>query len=381
MVSVNYKILFYFTTSFDPQKGGVERVSMTLGKWLINVGCTVYYLSEKRSTNLDLPYNIYLINENGLEDPINQIFFKKFILDNSIDFVINQAGIFSSSLPLVKLIGNAKLITVMHNTLFGMYSHPNLKIHNKLFFKICNSLLCRNIFIVIFYLKYHSYYKKMVQSSDRIVLLSERFISEIKYYSGQLCNNIYSIPNPLSLEINKEDCQKKKEVLFVGRLEWQKRPDLLLDIWSHVIKTHKDWNLIILGDGTCRKRMEAKIQEECIENVCIKGFQDPIPYYKRASILCMTSCYESFGLVLLEAMNYNVIPIAFNSYPNLRDIIDDKKDGYIVKPFDIREYVAKLNLLMSDERQLQRMQNRTKEKVEKYTIDAIQKLEGKILLA
>lgn len=48
MVPVNnYKILFYFTEPFNPSKGGVERVSIVLGKWLTENGCTIFYLSNK----------------------------------------------------------------------------------------------------------------------------------------------------------------------------------------------------------------------------------------------------------------------------------------------------------------------------------------------
>lgn len=47
MVPVNnYKILFYFTEPFNPSKGGVERVSIVLGKWLTENGCTIFYLLE-----------------------------------------------------------------------------------------------------------------------------------------------------------------------------------------------------------------------------------------------------------------------------------------------------------------------------------------------
>lgn len=127
----------------------------------------------------------------------------------------------------------------------------------------------------------------------------------------------------------------------------------------------------ILGDGMERKLLEKRIQREKISNVYLEGFKSPIPYYQTASILCMTSCYETFGLVLLEAMNYGVVPIAFNSYPNLKDIIENDKDGCIIAPFNINEYADKLLMMMKNERELTRLRENAKMKIGKYNIGLI----------
>ena len=85
----------------------------------------------------------------------------------------------------------------------------------------------------------------------------------------------------------------------------------------------------------------------------------------------MTSCYETFRLVLLEAMNYGVVPIAFNSYPNLKDIIENDKDGCIIAPFNINEYADKLLMMMKNERELTRLRENAKMKIGKYNIGLI----------
>lgn len=85
--------------------------------------------------------HIYLPQDGGLKRKENWAFFKEFILNNSIDIIINQAGIFPTSLPLVELKGKALLLSVMHNTLFGMYTHPNLHTHNRLLLKYIGNLL------------------------------------------------------------------------------------------------------------------------------------------------------------------------------------------------------------------------------------------------
>ena len=86
-----------------------------------------------------------------------------------------------------------------------------------------------------------------------------------------------------------------------------------------------------------------------LENVCFEGNQDPIPYYKKAAIFCMTSSYEGFGIVLIEAMNMKVVPIAFDSLSTVRDIIDNNINGVLITPFDKELYAKKLSDMMSNE--------------------------------
>lgn len=56
----------------------------------------------------------------------------------------------------------------------------------------------------------------------------------------------------------------------------------------------------------------------------------------------MTSNYEGFSMVLIEAMQYGCVPFVFNSFASLPDIIDDKVNGYVITPFDEGEYVQKI---------------------------------------
>ena len=62
----------------------------------------------------------------------------------------------------------------------------------------------------------------------------------------------------------------------------------------------------------------------------------------------MTSSFEGFGLVLTEALQNGIIPIAFDSYNAVRDIIDDGLTGMLIKPFSIESYAKHLSILMSD---------------------------------
>ena len=66
-----------------------------------------------------------------------------------------------------------------------------------------------------------------------------------------------------------------------------------------------------------------------LRRVFFEGFVSPIPYYKRASVLILTSEYEGFPLVLAECMSFGVVPVVYGSYPAVYDIIDNEKNGMI----------------------------------------------------
>lgn len=65
-------------------------------------------------------------------------------------------------------------------------------------------------------------------------------------------------------------------------------------------------------------------------------------YYKESSIFCLTSNHEGWGLVLTEAMQFGCVPIAFDSFESIHEIIEDGKNGFLVKPFDMDKYADKV---------------------------------------
>ncbi len=145
-------------------------------------------------------------------------------------------------------------------------------------------------------------------------------------------------------------------MLYVSRLEYSpKRLDRILKVWS-MIGNHVGWRLIIAGDGPDAifyKNLAIKYQ---LLNIDFVGQTDPSPLYKRAQIICVSSTYEGFSLVLTEALQYGVIPVAFDSFESVHDIIDTGKNGFLVKPFQINYYANILKSLMFNDNLRQQIQ-------------------------
>lgn len=64
-----------------------------------------------------------------------------------------------------------------------------------------------------------------------------------------------------------------------------------------------------------------------LRNIEFKGTQPSEPYYAESSVLCMTSTYEGFPMVLIEAQQYGCVPMAFDSFEAVHDIIEDGENG------------------------------------------------------
>ena len=151
-------------------------------------------------------------------------------------------------------------------------------------------------------------------------------------------------------------------MLHVALFNEQKRQDLLLDMWKYVENLRPDWTLKIVGDGYMRPKLESKMKALQLKHVEFLGYQSPHPYYDEAAIFCLTSAFESFGLVLVEAMAYGCVPMAFNSFETVTDSIDDGKNCFLIQPFEDKQYAKQVIKLIDDIQLRKRMADLSIEK-------------------
>lgn len=347
----------------NPYIGGVERITYTLAQQWEKRGHQVILLSQYKSS-IQKQYTsaceeFFLPNPEVVLSDINIKFISNIIKKYRVAIVLNQASVFPDLCKLAKRIKidfDVKVITVIHySPLFELAGIENN------FFLYRKSV--KSLFVsFLLYIRYYLYHKKFLKKeesrklreiasySDRIVCLSDSFIPTFKLLIGKkYSSKLYAIPNAINLI--PENCllHKKKQVLFVGRLEFGlKRVDRLIKIWKKVETQFKDWNLCIVGDGNAKSQLEKMVLDYGLTNVRFEGFKNPNQYYKDSSILCLTSSSEGFGMVLIEALLQQCVPIAYHSFSSIDDIICNGVNGIYIKPFDENEYVHKLELLMKN---------------------------------
>jgi glycosyltransferase involved in cell wall biosynthesis len=212
---------------------------------------------------------------------------------------------------------------------------------------------------------------------DRYVLLSPSFLPEFSQLIGQRKTpKAIAIPNPLSFEVTSEEAGgfvKKREALMVTRLdEPQKRISTALMVWQAIEKDDRDgWTLKIIGDGPDAAALRDMARKMGLKRVVFLNRQDPLPHFKSASIFFMTSRAEGWGVTLTEAMQTGTVPIAFDAYASLRDIVDHGETGIIVRNGDIAAFAKETIRLMEEAARRQAMATRALEACQRYRLEAV----------
>ena len=184
--------------------------------------------------------------------------------------------------------------------------------------------------------------------------------------------NVIVMPNPLAFNTDiLSDCSSKK-VIAVGRYVPQKGFDLLIKAWSIVSKKHSNWELNIYGDGNREPYMnlvkEYQIEKNCILNGPDSNIKER---YTESSIFVLSSRFEGFGMVIVEAMTCGVPAVSFACPCGPRDIIRDKEDGLLVENGNIEELAEKIIYLIENEELRKAMGKKSSENVKRFKIESL----------
>ena len=186
-------------------------------------------------------------------------------------------------------------------------------------------------------------------------------------------NNVAVIPDPIPfLPENISDCSVKR-VIAVGRYVPQKGFDILLNIWKKIEDKFPDWELCIYGPGEIDfyKKIASDLN---LKHCTLAGSITPEQVnqeFAKSSIQVLSSRYEGFGMVIIEAMACGLPSVSFACPSGPSDIITDGKDGYLIQSMNQDAFCSKLALLMSNDDLRKEMSANARKTAEKYSIKHI----------
>jgi len=210
----------------------------------------------------------------------------------------------------------------------------------------------------------------LVRRFDKFVVLTH----EDRNYWGRL-PNIEVIPNAAKNMSGHFSDVSAHRVIAVGRLDYQKGFDRLIQAWSLVQAAGRfaDWQLDIFGQGEWKDMLQQMIDSRGLEGtVHINRPTNSIgDEYAKSSLIVMTSNYEGFGMVLVEAMACGVPAVSFDCKCGPRDIIRHGENGLLVKDGDIRGLAEAMMMVMGDDAYRKRLSGAALNVVSTYSEEAV----------
>ena len=222
------------------------------------------------------------------------------------------------------------------------------------------------------YMKHYRnwYFRKVEDQADVVVTLTPGDAHE-----WRRAKKVQIIPNFTVMPIEKISDGQAKRVIAVGRLEWVKGYDRLIDAWKIVSNNHPDWHLDIFGVGTLEQDLKNQQMRLGLEaKMTIHPATSKINVeYSNSSLYVGTSHFEGFPLVLLEAMQVGLPCIAFDCPFGPSAVIVDGENGFLVPDGKIEELAEKISILIEDTTLRDSFSKSALKKSKEFTVDKVMK--------
>ena len=311
--------------------GGAERVAACLSNGLSDLGHDILLLTDlTQPVTYDLKHNIRKIQVVKSTNIVNRTVkgirqIKKTLEEEHPSVIISILAYMALEARIATWISswNCPIILSEHNSFERPRTEP---------------------------FPFKQYLKKfwMNYLYEYITVLTE---ADKKYLNGRF-RNVTVMPNPLYLSPIYVIPHKYKIILAVGRIDaWRcKGFDILISVWNDIAYKYPDWKLRIVGAGNSDNIIYLKNLMKNRDQLDIKPYTTDIEKeYKDAAIFVLSSRYEGFGLVLIEAMSQGCACIACDYKGRQSEIINDEVTGLLSQPDNKDDLRNKLERLIVDD--------------------------------
>ena len=185
-----------------------------------------------------------------------------------------------------------------------------------------------------------------VKKADKLIVLSD---GDLLAYQQKYPKavNLMRIYNPIAFDITNNIDINNKVIVAAGRYVYEKGFDMLIEAWKEIAHQVGDWEIRIFGEGIDRNNLQKQIDTYNLKNIKLCGYAQSLDKeYEKASIFCLSSRYEGWGLVLVEAQAKGLPCISFDCKNGPREIIEDGVNGFLIKANDTEEFAKKLLFLI-----------------------------------
>lgn len=363
--------LVYIFSSFAA-KGGTERIFCDKMNWLAEVaGYEIVFVTYEQGNHpfayplsnkirhVDLNTRFFTTSTMPLLKRIRSIFTLPRLFKHRLQELLDEIQ------PDV-VVSTTYALPLLREILSQPYRHV-VESH------VCYyQLLLQNTFTHISWLdrKIARHLLEMLKRCEKVVVLTQKDAACWKGY-----DNIEVIHNVVTNYPEKitDVADRPKRIIAVGRLHAQKGFDLLIQSWQLIAARHPDWQLVVYGHGGDLQKLQQQLEKAGLtSSMTFAGATDNIyKEYQDSAFYVMSSRYEGWGLVLVEAMSCGLPCVSFDCPYGPSDIIRDGEDGFLVENGNIQQLAEKMELLINNKELRERLGVRARLNAARFTSDNI----------
>lgn len=365
------KIYYIYTALVT--KGGADRVIAEKANWLAEHGHDIAIVTDTqlgREPVFPLSPNVKLIDlavdfskEYGHSFPVRIWMYyklmhqyrkkmKALLMNDRPDIVISTLGRDISF--ITKLKDGSKKIGEAHTTKHFIRNFHLLEDKNYLFKYLTKF--------------FRWYMDRQVRKLDALVVLTNQDKKDWEHLLP-----VYVIPNSFPFYPEYPSTCENKQAIIVGRYNSAKGYNYLIDAWREVHKSYPEWIINIFGSGEYKEKVRKQINDYGLQDVVIMN--DPtdniMEEYLKSSIYVMSSVFEGFAMVLLEAMACGLPCVSFDCPYGPRNVITDGEDGFLVDYLNSKALADSICKLIENEALRKQMGKNGRNNVLRYSRESI----------
>lgn len=201
---------------------------------------------------------------------------------------------------------------------------------------------------------YHGYYNRWIGSVRDYMYKRFKWVVTLTQNDAvsfrKSLPNVSTIPNPVVFKCNVPSSLDSNRIISVGRLEYQKGFDILIDAFKAIAQKYPSWTLHIYGKGSLKEDLSNQINRHGLSSaVFLEGVTESIDEKYRESAFCVVSSrFEGFSMTITEAMREGVPCVSFRCPNGPEDLISDGKDGILVSHLDKAGLTDAISTLIID---------------------------------